>query len=139
MKILETGQEGQYMTNRGYLLAIEGKEFPLEYMVCDSWECTPNRKTTKQYKDGYGKVHESETEHARTQIEFQIEEHRMSDHEEIISFFQKTKEVTATYLNDGTGTYDTGVFRIKDIKWKHKKTFKDDIWYEKTKVTMEEY
>lgn len=127
------------MVNEGYLIKIEGKPFPLEYTVRDSWKSAPNVKERITYLDANGKKHEYEAAHGRTKIEFRIIEHRMREHEHIISFLQKTKEVSIEYLNDRTAAYTRGTFRIEDIQWKHKRTFDYDIWYEEAQVVMEEY
>lgn len=106
-------------------------------MVRDSWKTKPKRKT-KSLTDGNGVEHIANIRE-RTEIKFQIDEHRMSDHETIIAFFQESEDVHVEYLNDHTGTYEVGVFHIDEIQWQHKKTFDSDIWYEKTQITMTEY
>ena len=127
------------MMNNIYLIKIGNREFPIAYMARDSWKCTPDAREVKKYVDGNGKEHIHETLHGRTSIEFQIEEHAWKDHLDIVSYFQTLNNVNVTYLNDRTGTYDSGVFRIDAIQWRHKKTFGHDIWYDKTNITMKEY
>lgn len=127
------------MMNNTYLVKIGDREFPLAYMVRDSWKCTPGVREVKKYVDGNGQEHIHETLHGRTSIEFQIDEHSLQTHIDVVSYFQTRNHVNVTYLNDGTGTYDSGIFRIDDIQWRHKKTFDQDIWYDKTNITMKEY
>lgn len=127
------------MNDKGYVIKIGDRVLPTAYMVRDSWKCTPSTRTVKKYTDGNGREHVHEMIHKRTKIEFQLEEHALRDHDDIVSYFQKLSNVNIEYLNDHTCTYDNGIFHIEDIQWKHKKTFDHDIWYEPTNITMTEY
>lgn len=123
-----------------YLISINGTPLPLSLMDRTSWKCTPyQRRIIAEHNDIEGVRHVYESKHYRTKIKFVIREHSMAEHEDVVSYFQKLSQVQVIYWNDLDNAYRTGVFRINDPEFAHKKTFDHTIWYDPTTIELTEY
>lgn len=123
-----------------YLIMIEGVPLPISLMDRTSWRCTPyKRKILAQHDDIDGVGHVYESTHYRTEIQFAIREHSQAEHALVVQYLQKLSKVTVVYWNDLDNEYRSGLFRIDDPVFAHKKTFNNTIWYEATSIKLTEY
>ena len=123
----------------GYLIKIDGKILPLEYMVGDSWKCNPDsRRILADIYDGEGCRHLCMSRHLRSVIEFNLVEHTNLSHPDIMAFFNKRQNVEVEFYNDNTGEYRAGIFTIDECNPHHKYRNEKEIWYAECAVKMEE-
>lgn len=126
------------MAYEGYRLKINDVIFPNTFMAKDTWKCIPDkRRTLDSYYTADGKRHRIYSPATKLEISFNIREHNLADHEQIISFFQKQEDVPVTAWDDKACEYVTRVCAIDDITWASKATG-NDLLYKAVTVSITE-
>lgn len=126
------------MAYKGYRLRINHKTFPNTYMAKDSWKCLTNkRRLLDSYFTADGKRHEIFSPATKLEINFNIREHFLADHEEIAKFFLDKDKVPITFWNDTTCEYETRVCKISDITWASNAQG-NDLFYKAASVVITE-
>lgn len=124
----------------GYLISIGGVTIPNSFIDRSSWRIVPfDRRVVDSFYDVTGEYHEYLADHNRVSIQFTLNQHKQSDHATFIDIFDTLNDVSVTYFNDGTQLYSTGIFKIAEPEWRHKRTFDGDIWYNDTTIKLVEY
>lgn len=133
------------MTNfEGWVLKINGAEFPNRLIALESYKCTPDQiMDLDPYRDGDGLLHRNALPHTATSIEFSTTYLRMRDVETLNTFLPHDNRVKCEveYWNDNTLTYKTGDFYIADVPyekvWVDEK--RKDALYKPITLTFTEY
>lgn len=120
----------------GYRVKINGKILKNNMIAKGTYSCVEGKRISDTWEDLNLIEHEYVLENTKTQISFSIREHRLSEHEDVISCFTAMNDVTVEYWSDTSMTYKTGVFNIEEITYSHSDAFDDEIFYKATKVTM---
>lgn len=128
------------MAFEGYLIKINGNTFPNKYLIVDSFNSIPNQRLEEDsYVDGNGVRHVNVSPHVPSKIEFTTRRVNLAEKMEIQSFIPTRENLTATYWNDETNTYETGVFRVPDINYTIFDISQNDIMYNEIHIVFDEY
>lgn len=119
----------------GYLLKINGVEFPNEYIQVDTYKTTPDQRTEiGSYVDANGKLKRPNVlRHTRTKTEFETVPLSLKEKIAIQNFFKSgmtnelKREVTCTYWNDEKNEYCTGSFYMPDTEFNIKRLDKSSL------------
>ena len=126
------------MTYEGYRLKINDVIFPNTFMAKDTWKCLPEkRRSLDDYYTADGKRHRLYSPATKLEISFNIREHNLADHEQIVAFFQAQEDVSITAWNDKACEYVTRVCSIEDITWASI-AVGNDLRYKATSVAITE-
>lgn len=123
----------------GYRLKIKSNSIPNHFMSRGSWSVKTFQRLINSWTDANGKVHENYYPDVKTEINFELREHNLIEHEELAQYFADKKEVFITFWNDDTCDYATFVGKIADINWQHTNALNNDINYRPTKIVITEY
>lgn len=127
----------------GWLLKVNGIEFPTKYIRADTYTCTPDQETDlDDYTDNDGIFHRNVLPAKATKIEFNIIPCWLPDMAIIQSILPKPKtSVDIEYWNDGILAYQSGKAYIPDISYQpHMIDMRtNNIQYKETRVAFIEY
>ena len=134
----------------GYLLkaTATNKEFPLKYMLYESYESTPNaREELKAYRDDNTRDLTRVTAQGhKSSFKFQTRPNlHLADKIEIQKFFTDAesdtnqRKISLQYWNDEDNTYKTAYFYRPDIKFPIRRVLADDIIYGSIELQFVEY
>lgn len=127
----------------GWLLKINGVEFPTKYIRADTYKATPDQETDlDDYTDNNGVFHRNVLPAKATKIEFSIKPVRLVDMKVIQNLLPKPRnEITIEYWNDDKMLYQSGRAYIPDISYEPYMVYRDvkDILYKETRVAFIEY
>lgn len=127
----------------GWLLKVDGKEFPTDYIAADTYTSTPDQKTDiDDYTDNDGVFHRNVLPAKATKIEFDIKPIRLYDRNIVQGLFPSNADsCTVEYWNDLTMSYQTGTFYVPDISFQIYMIYKEtkDILYQPTRIAFIEY
>ena len=113
----------------GWLLKVNGVEFPNKYIHAGSYKCTPDQETDLD-------------DYTATKIEFDIKPVRLADMAVIKSILPADRQkMTVEYWNDWTMSYCTGEMYMPDIEFEPYMVYRErnDILYNPTRVAFIEY
>lgn len=120
----------------GYRVKINGKTLKNNLIAKGTYSCVEGKRIADTWEDLNLIEHEYVLDNTKTQISFSIREHKLSEHEDVISYFTEMNNATVEYWSDTDMTYKTGVFKIEEITYSHSDANDDEIFYKVTKVTM---
>lgn len=127
----------------GWLLKVNGVEFPNKYIHAGSYKCTPDQETDlDDYTDNDGVFHRNVLPAKATKIEFDIKPVRLADMAVIKSILPADRQkMTVEYWNDWTMSYCTGEMYMPDIEFEPYMVYRErnDILYNPTRVAFIEY
>lgn len=127
---------GEYL---GYRLKIKSNSVPNHFMSRGSWSVKTFQRLINSWTDANGKVHENYYPDLKTEISFELKEHNLTEHRELVQYFADKKEVYITFWNDDKCEYDSFIGKISDIEWQHSNALSDDIQYKPVKIKITEY
>ncbi len=128
----------------GYMLMVDGRIFPNDYIALDTWNTSPDKRTDEDsYTNGNGELVRNILPHKRTTITFNtVDGLHLSEKTDMQSFFNRDK-TTMTYWNDEKNQYETGTFYVVDPQYPIKQIVDDsensDIIYGPITVEIIEY
>lgn len=127
----------------GWLLKVNGVEFPTKYIRADTYKVTPDQETDlDDYTDNDGKFHRNVLPAKATKIEFNIIPCRLVDMQEIFKIIpHDDNAVTIEYFNPRTFGYQSGTAYVPDVYFEPYMVYKDkkDILYKETRIAFIEY
>lgn len=127
----------------GWLLKVNGVEFPTKYIRAETYKATPDQETDlDDYTDNDGVFHRNVLPAKATKIEFNIKPVRLADMAKIQAILPKPKtNITIEYWNDTAMKYQSGQAYIPDISYEPYMVYRDikDILYKETRVAFIEY
>lgn len=123
----------------GYRLKIKSNSIPNHFISRGTWSARTFQRMVNSWTDANGTVHENYFPDFKTEIEFELREHNLEEHEELVQYFRDRKEVYITFWNDDSCKYDSFVGKIEDIQWQHSNALNNDILYKSAKVIITEY
>ena len=133
---------GGSMEFQGYLLKINGREFPNTFIRAESYKSTPNQQTDQDdYTDGYGELHRNILPHTSTKIEFNLKPLDLAEKIVAQTYLIPRIELSVEYWNDEDNMYKVGRFSIPSIQYtiRHVDRIKKNIKYAETRVALIEY
>lgn len=127
----------------GWLLKVNGVEFPTKYIRADTYTVTPDQETDlDDYTDNDGVFHRNVLPAKATKIEFNIVPCWLQDMVIVRSILPDARtEVNIEYWNDYTLSYQSGKAYIPDISYSYHILDKDrkNLQYSETRVAFIEY
>lgn len=127
----------------GWLLKVDGKEFPTEYIAADTYTVTPDQKTDiDDYTDNDGVFHRNVLPAKATKIEFDLKPLRLYEMKQVSEFFPENEdECFIEYWNPKKFCYQSGKSYIPDISYQIYMVYKEqkDILFQPTRVAFIEY
>lgn len=128
------------MNFKGYLLKIDGREFPNKFIFVSSYKSTPNQlQDLNSYRDANGKLHRNVLPHTLTKIEFNTPPLNLAKKIELQSYFPSRERLEVEYWNDETNDYRIGTFYMPDIPFEIYRLLENDIQYKQTRIALIEY
>ena len=134
----------------GYLLkaTATNKEFPLKYMLYESYESTPNaREELKAYRDDNTRnLTRITAQGKKSTFSFKTRKYlHLAEKMEIQKFFTDSetdpnqRTIQLTYWNEEDNDYKTSYFYRPNMKFKIYKISNDDIIYDEMSFELIEY
>lgn len=127
----------------GWLLKVNGAEFPTKYIRADTYSVTPDQETDlDDYTDNDGVFHRNILPAKATKIEFNIIPVRQAQLQEIFTIIPADDdEITIEYWNPRKFRYQSGRAYVPDISFEPYMVYKEekDILYNETRVAFIEY
>lgn len=127
----------------GWLLKVNGVEFPAKYIRADTYTITPDQETDlDDYTDNDGIFHRNVLPAKATKIEFNIIPVRLAQLQEIFQVIPKEDDdITIEYWNPRRFQYQSGKAYVPDISFEPYMVYKGtkDILYKETRVAFIEY
>ncbi|MBQ0114114.1 MAG: hypothetical protein KBT03_13375 [Bacteroidales bacterium] len=123
----------------GYRVKIKSNSIPNHYISRGTWNAKTFQRLVNSWTDANGTVHENYFPTMKTEISFEIREHNLEEHREIVQYFADKKDVYITFWNDDSCEYDSFVGKIEDINWQHSNALSDDILYKSASILITEY
>lgn len=127
----------------GWLLKVNGVEFPTKYIRADTYTVTPDQETDlDDYTDNDGRFHRNVLPARASKIEFNIVPCWLSDMMIIRSILPAARtDVNIEYWNDNTLSYQSGTAYIPDISYSYHMIDREkkNIQYSETRVAFIEY
>lgn len=127
----------------GWLLKINGVEFPTKYIRADTYKVTPDQITDlDDYTDNDGRFHKNELPAKATKIEFHIIPLRLRDMKNVLQIIpSNNNSITIEYWNPRKSIYQSGQAYVPDISYEPYMVYRDikDILYKETRVAFIEY
>jgi len=136
------------MAFSGYLLKLDGTEFPLKYVYKESYKVTPNRvQDLDPKRTETGKLKRNALEHTATTIQLQTKPMWNNEMSSLMSFIRgsysnaKEKKVHVTYYSPDLNDYKSGDFYIPDVEYEINMvdTTNNKILYNSTTIEFIEY
>lgn len=127
----------------GWLLKINGVEFPTKYIRADTYKVTPDQETDlDDYTDNDGVFHRNILPAKATKIEFSTPHMWLADIHQVLQIIpQQDDSVTIEYWNPRKFAYQSGTAYISDVSWEPYMVDKkrNDIMYKETRFALIEY
>lgn len=127
----------------GWLLKINGVEFPTKYIRADTYKVTPDQITDlDDYTDNDGRFHKNELPAKATKIEFHIIPLRLRDMKNVLQIIPSDNDsIIIEYWNPRKSIYQSGQAYVPDISYEPYMVYRDikDILYKETRVAFIEY
>lgn len=127
----------------GWLLKVNGIEFPTKYIRADTYKVTPDQETDlDDYTDNDGVFHRNVLPAKATKIEFNIVPCWLQDMVIVRSILPNARtEVNIEYWNDYTLSYQSGKAYIPNISYSYHILDKNrkNLQYSETRVAFIEY
>lgn len=126
----------------GYLLKIDGRELPLEYIKLSSYDITPEQEQDLDpYRDVIGILHRNVLQHAPSKIELQL---KMLHEKHMVcadGILGEGRSCQVEYFNPKRHGYSAGRFYIPARTYSIYRidTEKNDIIYNPQRVALIEY
>ena len=135
------------MSYLGYLIKVGSNIIPSEYIVFDTYDCTPDqRQDVDSYRDLNQNLHRNVADEYKSIVSFKVRpnltETKLRTLLQLIqSSYTVTKErkVHLTYWNIDTGDYDVGEFYLVQPQYRIKKATEDEIIYNSFDIKFIEY
>lgn len=108
------------MAFEGWVLKINGREFPNSLIAFESLKITPDQiMDLDPYRDANGELHRNALPHTSTSIEFSTPHLRQKAVELLNEFLTKENRIRCEveYWNPNTSQYTEGAFYIADIPY----------------------
>ncbi len=133
----------------GWLIKFGTREFPLEHIAEEGYDCTPNqRQESNAWQDTAGNLHRDTASHYRTKIEITtMDELTLEELQEIQSVMnssildKRERKGKVTYWNNEENAYKEGIFYIPDIQFKIKRVdkVKKKLYHSSLRIALIEY
>ena len=127
----------------GWLLKINGVEFPASYIRADTYKVTPDQETDlDDYTDNDGVFHRNILPAKATKIEFSTPHMWQADVYKVLQIIPQADDaVTIEYWNPRKFTYQSGTAYISDVSWEPYMVDAErkDIMYKETRFALIEY
>lgn len=129
----------------GWLLKINGQEFPGSYIRAGTYVITPDQETDiDDFTDNMGKFNRNILPAKATKIEFEVKPLRLYQMQQIMSLIpgvDSDNEVQIEYWNPRTMQYQSGRAYIPDISFEPYMVYKEigDILFNPFRVALIEY
>lgn len=127
----------------GWILKINGVEFPTKYIRADTYKVTPDQETDlDDYTDNDGVFHRNILPAKATKIEFSTLPMWQGDVYKVLQIIpQEDDAVTIEYWNPRKFAYQSGTAYIPDVSWEPYMVDKErkDILYKETRFALIEY
>ena len=127
----------------GWLLKINGVEFPTKYIRADTYKVTPDQITDlDDYTDNDGRFHKNELPAKATKIEFHFIPLRLRDMKNVLQIIPSDNDsIIIEYWNPRKSIYQSGQAYVPDISYEPYMVYRDikDILYKATRVAFIEY
>lgn len=134
------------MAFNGYLLKINGSNFPMKYIKAEDYTITPNQRMESEAKRSVtGELYRTTVEHTATKIEFNTPVMKNSDMDAMMTIFRNAwsstleRKLSIQYYDMETNSYKTGTFYMPDIKFQISRVDGNILWYKETRVAFIEY
>ena len=105
----------------GWLLKINGVEFPTKYIRADTYTVTPDQETDlDDYTDNNGVFHRNILPAKATKIEFSTPTMWMQDMAQVLAVIPDNDDdnsITIEYWNPRKMQYQSGTAYIPDVEW----------------------
>ena len=129
----------------GWLLKINGQEFPGSYIRAGTYTITPDQETDiDDFTDNTGKFNRNVLPAKATKIEFEVKPLRLYQMQQIMSLIpgiDSDNEVQIEYWNPRAMKYQSGRAYIPDISFEPYMVYKEigDILFNPFRVALIEY
>lgn len=128
------------MAFAGWLLKVDGKILPSDYIKLSSYEITPEQEQDLDpYRDVTGLLHRNVLEHEPSKIELQLKMLHEKQMIEADSILGDGKECTVEYWNPKRHGYASGTFYIPARTYSIYRIEKNDVVYNPQRVALIEY
>lgn len=128
------------MVFKGYLLKINGRIFPNEFIFTESYKTTPNQlQDLNSYRDADGALQRNVLPHTLSKIEFNTVPMHLADKIELQRYITDRVKLEVEYWNDESNTYETDYFYVPDIDFEYYQVTEDDIWYKSFRIALIKY
>lgn len=125
---------------QGWLLKINGRIFPMDYIAHASYKATPDQQQDEDsYQDANGRLHRNVLPHTRTKIEWTTPFIHLDDKIAMLAYFPDTVTMSVEYWNDKRNDYTTGTFYVPDIQFPYYDAGETDIRYNPIRIALIEY
>ena len=130
---------------QGWLLKINGVEFPTKYIRAETYKITPDQETDlDDYTHNNGVFHRNALPAKATKIEFNTPHMWAQDMKKVLDIIPSPGDdnlVNIQYWNPRTMQYQSGAAYIPDVSWEiymvNKKT--NNIMYKEVRFALIEY
>lgn len=133
----------------GWLLKFGNREFPMEHIAEEGYNCTPNqRQEVEAWQDNHGNLHRDTASHYRSKIEITtMDDLTLEEVQEVQSVLnssiinKKERKGKVTYWNNEENAYKEGLFYIPDIQFKIKRVDKEKkkLYHSSLRIALIEY
>lgn len=135
------------MAFNGYLLSLNGTQFPLSYMNWESYKVVPNRRTDlNSAQNANGELVRYVVEHTRSTIEFETRPMWNADVDAMMRLIRNAysneleKKVSITYFCPDINDYKTGDFYLSpNTEFQILKIENNKLKYKPIKLYFVEY
>lgn len=123
----------------GYTVKIGSTIINPDIMVIGSYQCKNERAVISSWRDANGRMHYHFYPEAKTNISFSIRPRTVDQQRSIQHLFNTLDNLTVEYYNDVTEQYETGVFKMDDVVFKHQYDTQDVMFFAETQIVLREY
>lgn len=126
------------MAYSGYRLKINNTVLSDAFISKGTYKLSQEDRVVDTWKDA-NQVNHVVTDGTRSIISFQIREHGTDEHYKLTQLFRARNHVQIEYFDDITESYRVGDFRIPKIMFSHYNLTTQQLRYNATAITLEEY
>lgn len=126
------------MSYGGYRLQIGNDKIWSEIVEPGSYTATPTTRFVRKWVDA-NQIEHHDAVGTKMVIQFSIRVRTMSEQDTIKAMFATKENLSVTYWDDTTSTYQTGTFYMDDMSFNNINSQAQSILYNATPIKLTEY
>lgn len=126
------------MSYNGYRLVINGITITNDLVQKGSYKATPQKRIVATWEDANLVEHQDVLPTRKMDIQFSLRERSLEEQDSLKGIFATQENISVTYWNDRTCTYELGTFKMEAPEFSHISTV-GGINYAETPIHLIEY